>query len=314
MNTSNLNKTVPVLLIIFNRYDSALQVINAIRAIKPAKLYIAADGPRENKPTEKIDCEETRKVVLEAIDWDCEVNTNFRDNNLGCGFGPAAAITWFFEHEEQGIILEDDCVPGESFFSFCRELLDHYKDDSRIMHISGFNIQQGQKRGKGSYYFSRYAEGWGWATWRRAWQLFDFNMEHYPDFLSQQGLDFIFPDAGVKKRWIKNFDFVLNETPTSIWDYRWMYSIWKENGLCITPNVSLVQNIGFDEKGTHTINGTDSPFAKIKSGKLTRIDHPELMVPDQDADALTTALRYHPPLLTRAKLKIRYLAKIKLGL
>jgi hypothetical protein len=306
-----LNRSdVPVLMIIFKRADTALKVIEAISRVKPKKLYIAADGPREGKVGEAEECKDTRDTVMKAIDWECEIHTLFREENLGCGFGPAEAISWFFQHEERGIILEDDCVPGESFFSFCAELLEHYKDDERIMHISGFNIQDGKKRGDASYYFSRYAEVWGWATWRRAWQLFDFEMKSYQAFLAGHGLDFIFPEPAIRNRWMKNFQHVLSENPTSIWDYRWMFNIWKENGLCITPNVCLVKNIGFDERAIHT-KSLDNPFAKIQIQELTEITHPTLIIPNLEADAFTTAIRHHPPLLTRARLKMQYMVKTK---
>jgi hypothetical protein len=304
---------IPVLVIIFKRADTALQVIEALSHVKPKKIYIAADGPRANKAGEAEECQETRETVLKAINWDSEVHTLFGNENLGCGLGPAEAISWFFKQEEQGIILEDDCVPGKSFFNFCAEMLERYKYDERVMHISGFNIQQGNKRGDASYYFSRYAEVWGWASWRRAWKLFDFNMTSYPEFLEKQGLDFIFSDPAIRNRWIKNFQHVLTETPTTIWDYRWMFSIWKENGLCISPNVPLVKNIGFDDRAIHTTS-QDNPFAKIEIHEITDIVHPMLMIPDLQADALTTAIRHHPPLLTRARLKMRHMVKTKFNL
>ena len=299
---------IPVLLVIFNRADTTQQVLSAIRNVKPKKLYVAADGPRAHKEGEAKSCMEAREVVLNGVDWECEVITLFRTENVGCALGVSQAANWFFEQEEMGIILEDDCFPDETFFSFCAEMLHYYKEDERVMHISGFNIQNGKKRGNSSYYFSRYAEVWGWATWRRAWRLFDFEMSTYPDFLNDRGLDVIFKDPPVKKRWYKNFKYVLSEIPSTIWDYRWMYSIWKENGLCITPNISLVQNIGFDERAFHT-KSPDNPFAKVKCGKISEIKHPSIMIPHSEADELTTAVRHQPPLFTRAKLKLRYLAK-----
>ena len=299
---------IPVLLVIFNRPDTTLKVLNGIREARPKKLYVAADGPRPNKDGEAKNCQETREVVLNGVDWDCEVFLLFRTENVGCALGVSQAVSWFFENEEMGIILEDDCFPDETFFSFCAEMLHHYRNDERVMHISGFNIQNGKTRGNASYYFSRYAEVWGWATWRRAWNLFDFDMNTYSDFISNNGLDIIFKDPAVKKRWYKNFRFVKSEIPSTIWDYRWMYSIWKENGLCITPNISVVQNIGFDERAFHT-KSPDNPFAKVTCGKITNVKHPAIMIPNSEADDLTTAVRHQPPLHIRAKLKLRYLAK-----
>lgn len=307
MDTSQLD--IAVLLVIFNRPDTALQVIRSIKKVKPKRLYIAADGARPHKEGEAKLCRETRETVLNEVDWDCEIRTLFREQNLGCARGVSGAISWFFETEEMGIILEDDCVADKSFFTFCEELLHFYKEDERIMQIAGCNIQQGNWRGKGSYYFSRYAEIWGWAAWRRAWKCFDFEMKAYPEFMEQGGLANLFHNPGVQKRWKSNFEKMRNEDPPTVWGYRWMFSVWKENGLCITPNVSLVQNVGFDERAVHTKN-PDNPFGKIKAQALEQeIVHPQVVVPDIYADAFTTALRHQPPLLERARLKINHLAK-----
>ena len=151
----------PVLFLVFNRPETTRQVFEAIRTAKPPRLYIAADGPRLEREGERASCEEVRKIALE-VDWECDVNTLFRVENLGCKRGPSEGISWFFEHEDEGIILEDDCLPDQSFFSFCEELLERYRNDTRIMAISGNNFQHGRKRTEYSYYFSRYFHGWGW--------------------------------------------------------------------------------------------------------------------------------------------------------
>ncbi len=169
----------PVLLVIFNRPKTTQLVFEAIRRAKPARLYIAADGPRKNVESDIKNCAEARKIV-EQIDWDCAVQTLFRNGNVNCGRGPSSAFTWFFEHEEEGIILEDDCLPSQSFFWFCQELLEYYRDDTRVMHIGGNNFLNGWKKDNDySYYFSRSGHIWGWATWRRAWKMFDFNIKNY---------------------------------------------------------------------------------------------------------------------------------------
>lgn len=304
---------VPILLVAFNRPDTAQRVTEAIRSIRPQRLYVAVDGPRTHKPGEAQLCQETQKAILDTVDWDCEVSTLFRDQNRGCGLGVAEAISWMFDTEETGIILEDDCVPNESFFRFCETLLEHYRHDTRVMHISGFNIQQGIQRGNASYYFSRYAEPWGWATWRRAWQYFDFDLADFQYFVEQKGFEATFQrPAGIKQRWLKNFAHALAEDPPTIWDYRWMYSIWKENGLCITPNVPLVQNIGFDERAIHT-QVSQGKYDEVRAQKLDTIVHPSMMIPDIDADELTSVTRHQPPLLKRARLKVKHLASSVLG-
>ncbi len=303
---------IPVLLVGFSRPDTTQQVIEAIREARPQRLYVALDAPRPHKTGEAELCEQTKRVILDTIDWDCELQTLFREQNLGCARGVSGAVTWFLEHEEMGIILEDDCVPSQSFFSYCRELLHRYRNDERIMHISGFNVQQGIQRGDASYYFSRYAELWGWATWRRAWQQFDFEMTSFAEYLEQDGLAATFRHRGVQKRWVQNLDQVLSEDPPTVWGYRWLYSIWKESGLAITPNVSLTQNIGFDERAVHT-KATNHQFAQIGAHEMAQLTHPSVVVPHEAADVLTSMLRYHPPILKRAQLKAKRLAQEKLG-
>ena len=166
----------PILFIIFNRKEVALTALAAIKKSRPKRLYISGDGARAHIPEETLKVAHTRKAILEAIDWDCEVMTLFQEKNLGCGPGVYTAINWFFEHEEQGIILEDDCVASDSFFPFCETLLEKFKWDERIGLISGFN-QVGSIPVADSYCFSKYAVCWGWATWRRAWKNMDYEMQ-----------------------------------------------------------------------------------------------------------------------------------------
>ena len=304
---------IPILLVAFQRPDTARRVAEAIRQVRPERLYVAIDGPRPDRPSEAQRCRETQQVIMDTIDWDCQVATLFREENRGCGRGVSEAISWMLEAEEMGIILEDDCVPSQSFFRYCQELLQRYRHDTRVMHISGFNIQRGIRRGTASYYFSRYAEPWGWATWRRAWQHFEFDLAHLQEFVDRGGLQTMFQrPAGIQQRWLKNLSHTQSEDPPTIWDYQWMYSIWKENGLCITPNVPLVRNVGFDERAVHT-QAAHSKFDEISAQELTEIIHPSVMVPDVEADVLTSTTRYQPLLLRRARLKARHLIRNNLG-
>ncbi|EKE21540.1 MAG: Protein containing nucleotide-diphospho-sugar transferase protein, partial [uncultured bacterium] len=167
----------PILFIIFNRPDTTLSVFEAIRQIKPARLYVAADGPRSERSGEDVVCAETRRIAM-GVDWPCELKTRFLDKNVGCHTAVPAAVSWFFENEEEGIILEDDCSPDLSFFTFCETLLERYRDDEEVMMISGDNFQPSEfkTRNDSSYYFSGIANIWGWATWRRAWA------KNYGDF------------------------------------------------------------------------------------------------------------------------------------
>lgn len=250
----------PVLFIIFNRPDTAQQVFNAIRRAQPKQLYVAADGPREDRPGEAQRCQQTRDIIKQ-VDWQCEIRTLFQEKNLGCGLGPATAITWFFDNVEEGIILEDDCVPSADFFTFCEELLDYYRDNKKIMHISGDNFQYGQKRGDGSYYFSAWADchAWGWATWRRAWKYFDFSCTS-------------------------------DEHRKTVWDWQWGISVRDKGGLGIVPNVNLVSNIGVGSDATHTVGS--ARYSNVPTQTLAfPLVHPKKTSRNRAADCYTYCTR-----------------------
>ena len=168
----------PILFLIFNRLDTTEKVFEKIREQQPKYLYIAADGPRSDVPEDQEKCRKTR-AIIDRIDWDCELKTLFREENLGCRNNAVQAITWFFDNVEEGIILEDDCLPDPTFFRYCEDLLSYYRYDMRVMHIAGSNLQQGFKSDNASYYFSHIPWVWGWASWKRAWKYYDVNISSY---------------------------------------------------------------------------------------------------------------------------------------
>ncbi len=272
----------PILLITFNRLDTTVKVFTSIKRQKPKYLYIASDGPRSDKPGEAQKVEAVKNYILSEIDWDCEVKTLFRDKNLGCGLAVSGAISWFFDNVEQGIILEDDCLPYSDFFSFCEEMLEYYSDDSRIFSVSGTNLQGGTQRGDGSYYFSNYVGIWGWATWARAWKNYDFEMENYDLFLKNNQIGRIFEDKKQQIFWINT----LNKTKDiDTWDYQWLMAIWLCNGLSIIPNINLIKNIGFDAGGTHTKNEPKWYKSLSKgNGKMAKMTHPKEIRVNIEAD------------------------------
>jgi len=233
----------PILLIIFNRLDTTKKVFAEIRKAKPKQIFIASDGPREEKMKEKEIVEKVRKYVLDNIDWQCEVKTLFREKNLGCKYAVSGAITWFFDNVEQGIILEDDCLPNQSFFRFCQEMLNKYKFHKKITHINGTNfISIKTRNNKEDYFFSNSVFIWGWATWRRAWKKYDVEINkkiRFFDILkaSRGPLDFI---QNLKLL------FSLNNGNVDTWDIQRYLEIKIKNELCITPNKNLVKNVGFD--------------------------------------------------------------------
>jgi len=271
----------PILLLIFNRPEQSLQIFEQIRLQQPAKLFIAADGPRFNKPGEVALCEETRKVIMERIDWPCEVKTLFRLNNLGCGKAVSRAIDWFFENVEEGIILEDDCLPDPTFFSFCSQMLAHYRNNEKVMHICGTNYQMGITRGEASYYFSRYAHIWGWASWRRAWKKYDFTLNRYHGY-SKEGMNERLRDD-LKAIYDRKID---------TWDIQWFMTVWFNHGWSVTPNTNLVKNIGYGKMATHT-RLTPAWFKKMTYGSIPVITHPENLEINLQADKFATDELYH---------------------
>ena len=173
----------PVLLIIFNRPEHTRRALAAIRRVRPRSLLVVADGPRS--AAEATLCARTRDVISE-VDWDCTVLRSYSEKNLGCGIRVHTGIDWAFSQFEDLIVLEDDCIPDPSFFSFCEQLLEYYRDDERVMHISGNNFQPDQPSTSYGYYFSKYTHAWGWATWRRAWKHFDWALEHWPELRNER--------------------------------------------------------------------------------------------------------------------------------
>jgi hypothetical protein len=270
-----------VLFLVFNRPDNTRQVFEAIRQAKPPRLYVAADDSREGKLGEVERVQEVRTIAT-AVDWPCKVKTLFRDKNLGCKEGVSSAITWFFENEEQGIILEDDCLPHLDFFCFCENLLDRYYSDERIFAITGNNFQNGIWRGDASYYFSKYVHVWGWATWRRAWKHYQGDINFWPKWKTSDAWKKYKSDKIERRYWQKIFDRCY-AGQIDTWDYQWNASTWYKNGLTVTPNVNLVSNTGFGENAVHTKNKF-SKFSNIPTMELSNITHPKQVIIDIEAD------------------------------
>jgi hypothetical protein len=274
----------PVLLVIFNRPKTTQLVFEAIRQAKPPRLYIAADGPRKHVASDIKNCAEARKIV-EKIDWDCKVETFFRNENMNCGVGPSSAFTWFFEHEEEGIILEDDCLPSQSFFWFCQELLEYYRYDTRVMHIGGNNFLNGWRKDNDySYYFSRSGHIWGWATWRRAWEKFDFNIKNYTKAKQGGFFQYYFLNPTEKIYRLKKFNKTIANKNTDWWDYQWDFARYSNSGLAIVPHVNLVKNIGFGNVATHTTNANSKNSLLEAHNIQFPLNHPPFMIRDVVSD------------------------------
>lgn len=249
----------PVALILFNRPETTARVMQAIRQARPRHLFLVADGPRGDVPPDIERCAQARAVAL-GVDWDCEIHTHFADTNLGLKKRVESGLDWVFENVERAIILEDDCLPQPTFFPYCDELLERYAHDPRIMTISGCDYKFGLTDDSHSYTFSRYPLIWGWATWRRAWQLHDSEMRTLPHALATGRVEALLGDRHTAQYW----EYLFNRTfqTKDTWDYGWVWSSWEHQGLSIHPNTNLVENIGFGQDASHTL-GPDSAFSEM---------------------------------------------------
>jgi hypothetical protein len=274
--------TTPILFIVFNRPIHTQKVFEKIRYIKPKKLYIAIDGPRKKN---KFDNEKIKKVlkIFENIDWDCKVLFLKRKKNLGCKVAVSEAIDWFFNNENKGIILEDDCVPSPDFFIFCQELLIKYENNLDVYMITGDNFQDGIVRGEGSYYFSKLTHVWGWATWKRAWSKYDIDISFWPEFKKSSEFKKIFDIKLATNYFSSIFDAVYKKK-IDTWDYQWNACVWFNKGVSITPNKNLVTNIGFGPEATHTKDIKEKYKASRKYHKILPLKHLDQLVRDKKAD------------------------------
>ncbi|MDX3959076.1 hypothetical protein Q6A78_01520 [Aliarcobacter skirrowii] len=263
-----------VLFLVFNRLDTTKQVFQAIREAKPPRLYIAADGARESKEGEAEKVKAVRDYILQNIDWDCEVKTLFREQNFGCKMAVSSAITWFFENEEMGIILEDDCLPSQSFFWFCEELLDRYKDEKKIFMITGTSYLFNEIKSEDNYFFSKYMSIWGWCTWKDRWNNYDLNMSNFPE-IKQKGLidSYFHWDENVKNIFMSYYEMAYGKK-IDTWDFQWIYKCAEKNGLCLTPYLNLVSNIGIE--GTR--DGSDSPFINMQRQEIILGDNKKIEI------------------------------------
>ena len=286
----------PVAMIVFNRPESASRVFEEVRKAKPSKLLVVADGPRLERPGEKEKCAQTR-AIFDRVDWDCEIIRNFSDTNLGCRDRVSSGVRWIFEQVEEAIILEDDCLPHPSFFRFCDELLEKYRGDKRVAQICGANNQLGIRRGNESYFFSRYNNIWGWASWRRAVEHYDVQMTEWPRFLESGRLQELLVRPSEINYWRKIFQKAY-EKKINTWDYQWVFSSWTQNMLSLVPNENLITNIGVGPEATHGM--VDNVFVNAPLEEMTfPLVHPEIIERSVAADRHTDALEYGGTLLSR---------------
>ena len=290
-NTSPFPMKIAILLITFNRLDTTKQVFEAIKKSQPPRLYIASEGLKSEKPGVSEKVQEVRDFIMNSIDWECEVFTRFRDENPGCKYAVTGAISWFFENEEMGIILEDDCVPNHSFFPFCQDLLQKYKNDERVMMITGTNYLFLNYEMDDSYFFSKYYIIWGWATWKRAWNLYEIEIHDYPKKKSEKQLEWIYSDNLLIKIYYTMFQQAYNNE-LDAWDIQWWYTCIFQNGLCIVPKYNLISNIG--DYGLFATGGTYDEFLRMPTKAIDyhNIIHPQHVVENGVYDRITIERLY----------------------
>jgi len=268
----------------FNRLETTKRVFAEIAKQKPNCLFLIADGPRNKIEAEK--CLAVRQHVLQSIDWICEVHTNFSEVNLGCRTRMSSGITWVFQHTNEAIILEDDCLPDPTFFPYCQELLTRYREEERVMMISGNNGLFGRKYTNDSYYISHYPRIWGWATWKRAWDLYDVSVKDWPQnrqiIFNKNDVDPVF--------WSRCFNQVFQGFDT--WDYQWVYAMWKNQGRSITPSVNLIKNIGFGPDATHCFYANDKFANQPTCPMIFPLQHPTDLSPNKQADDFERASHF----------------------
>lgn len=266
----------PVVFIIFNRPDTTQKVFDAIKQAKPEKLIVIADGPRTHKEGEAEKCKQTRDII-NSVDWKCEVIKEYSKSNLGCKKRVSSGITNAFKLVDRAIILEDDCLPNQSFFRFCEEMLEKYNNDKQIMAITGDNyLFEKSSMIKTSYYFSKIPNIWGWATWKRAWDKYDIKMKSWPQMKT---------NVNFNKSWTKRFQEAY-ENKIDTWDLQWVFSCLDHQGLSIVPRQNLVSNIGFANAATHT--NIKTIVAEMATPEMQfPLIHPKSKIANDSADKIS---------------------------
>jgi hypothetical protein len=303
----------PILFIIYNRPDRTQLVFNEIKKQKPIKLYVHADGPRSGNQNDIFKCRESQKIIDEQVDWSCELHKLYRTDNLGCGRGPAEAITWFFTEVEEGIIIEDDCLPHPDFFNYCEELLIRYRFSEKIMVIGAATYRDDYPC-KYSYTFTIYATMAAWATWRRVWSLYDHHLSFTNRNELQLKLKSLFYSEFECEHWMKLYDWIVEDGFSDYWDWQLSFLLFYHHGLAIRPQKNLISNIGTGEDATHTKNVSSEMFAAYRETfSILPLMHPPQINSDMKVDSIYFKKMYYEPFSIRIKDFLRkHLIKFKI--
>lgn len=295
--------STPILILSFNRPESTRKLIESLRPLKPRKIYFAVDGPREglNADLEKVS---NTRAAQSEFNWPVELSTRFLDKNLGCKLAISSAIDWFFENEDLGIILEDDCIPTPEFLNFASNMLNKYRNIERIMQISGSSFFPEIANYDYNHYFSKLPVIWGWATWRRAWKNFEFNtISSAVD--DPKKLIYDYYDNNLISKWFHRYYIESLSPKASAWSPHWIFSIIRNNGLTVMPMANMVRNIGMTDDSTHAFSKSFLEFDRFSIGQLPNLPDPIEIEANEKLDKLRfKVIRRTDPntfLLRRAK-------------
>ena len=281
---------IPILFLIYNRPKHTRMVFERIRDARPARLFIAADGPKTNRGEDEERCRETRRVV-ESINWPCETNFLMRDSNLGCGEAVSSAITWFFKQVEEGIILEDDCLPDPSFFPYMKEILERYRNSSTVTLVSGYNPALTMPKMDSSYFISSHTSIWGWGTWRRAWSGYD---RHLSPWNKEIEMAISENTSSLKIRRLWKYHYLHTRSGMiDTWDFQLQFRAWLEKKYAVLPAHSLVANIGVDGDGTNAMFGAKARNYSSQPMHFP-LSHPMLDVPIPELEDALSATNDRP--------------------
>jgi len=289
----------PIVFMVFNRPDCTQRVFEEIRKIRPKTLLVIADGHRKSKPGEELLCRETREIIEKGVDWPCQVMRNYADENMGCGLRVSSGLSWAFSKVEEAIILEDDCLPSPQFFDYTKELLERYRNNRNIGMIGGFRYHPRHVMDNASYHFSSYCQIWGWASWARAWEKYDFNADWWPEFRDSRE----FRKSFISRITFRNLQSQIDSAfrrELDTWDLQWMATCMRHGMLTIVPSKSLIENIGWGDDATHS----------KKAGRYTGLgyevmefplNHPSEVERSRRLDRITEKIIFTPRLRSRLK-------------
>lgn len=308
----NSNNDLAILLIFFARPNTLEEVFKAVKKAKPTKLFLACDGPRVGNKTD-VEMIKKCKEIVEQVDWECEVHTKYSEENLGCGVGPSSAITWAFSFVDKLVILEDDCVPDESFFPFMKEMLDKYADDERIGLISGFNHFKDWDCNGNSYFFTKCGATLGWGTWKRVWNQYDYYVDKINDpyiynLLKKELIDK--KSGKIRCTSWKKASIETKEKKVNYWDIQFGFLKYSQSYLCIVPKSNMIYNIGCGPGSTHT---ETMQSTKWKPGQILfmptakmefPLKHPDLIICDRRYDEKALRMVFHRSFIKKVFKKI----------